>query len=154
MRFRDGSDKGTTSQFVQVSEKVRRRPWQWLDKRSGKEAWVVHGKSKLMETEKGETYEGQIQEHVHHFLWHQAECPQRIRHGRPNSQFRITVTFYGDWVKMCDDFTQIFCDKRTDCYITMTHRLTLPSSPGNFLAKNNMTVISTHPTFLCFSDWR
>jgi hypothetical protein len=114
--------------------------WQWLDKRSGKEAW-------------GETYEEQIQEHVYHFLWYQAECSQRIRPGRPNSQFRITVTFYGDWVKMCDDFTQIFGDKRTDCYITMKHSLTLPSSPGNLLPKTTW-LSSPHTLLFCFSDWR
>jgi hypothetical protein len=28
MQFRNGSDKGTASDFVQISEKVRLRPWQ------------------------------------------------------------------------------------------------------------------------------
>jgi hypothetical protein len=40
-----GSDKGTASNFVKISEKVRRRPWQWLDKRSGKKAATIHGNS-------------------------------------------------------------------------------------------------------------
>jgi hypothetical protein len=43
-----------------------------------------------------------------------------------------TVMFNGEWVKMCEDFAQNFGDKRSDCYITTTHRLTLPSSLGNF----------------------
>jgi hypothetical protein len=30
-------------QFYLNLEKLRRRPWQWLDKRSGKKAWAVHG---------------------------------------------------------------------------------------------------------------
>jgi hypothetical protein len=47
MRFRYGSDKGTSSHLVQVSDKVRRRHRQWLENHSGKKAWVVHGKSKL-----------------------------------------------------------------------------------------------------------
>jgi hypothetical protein len=50
-RFRDEFDKGTASNFVQISEKVRRKPWQWLDKRSGNKAWAIHRKSKLTETE-------------------------------------------------------------------------------------------------------
>jgi hypothetical protein len=29
--------------LVQISENVRRRPWQWLDKRSGQKAWAVNG---------------------------------------------------------------------------------------------------------------
>jgi hypothetical protein len=50
MGFRDGSDKGTASNSVQISEKVRQRPWQWLDKRSEKKAWDVQWKPKLTET--------------------------------------------------------------------------------------------------------
>jgi hypothetical protein len=45
--------------FCADLEKGRRRPWQWLDKRSGKKAWAVHGKFKLTETEKGDTGEEQ-----------------------------------------------------------------------------------------------
>jgi hypothetical protein len=74
MRYRDGSDKGTASNFVQVSEKVRRRPWEWLDKRLGKTVWDVYrclnGMLGLGQTEKGEAGEGQSQEHAHYFLWH------------------------------------------------------------------------------------
>jgi hypothetical protein len=32
MKFCDGSDKGTASNFVQISKKVWQRPWQCLDK--------------------------------------------------------------------------------------------------------------------------
>jgi hypothetical protein len=38
MKFRYSSDKETASYFGQVSEKVRWRPWQWLNKRSGMKA--------------------------------------------------------------------------------------------------------------------
>jgi hypothetical protein len=41
---------------INLGTKVRRRPWQWLDKRSENKACDVHGKSKLPEMgKKGET---------------------------------------------------------------------------------------------------
>jgi hypothetical protein len=42
---------------MQISEKVQRRPWQWLDKHLGKKVWAIHWNSKLIKTEKGETGE-------------------------------------------------------------------------------------------------
>jgi hypothetical protein len=43
--------------------------------------------------------------------------------------------FYGDCVKMYEDFLPNFGNKITRCHITTTHRLTLPFSPLNFLPK-------------------
>jgi hypothetical protein len=42
------------------------------------------------------------------------------------------VTFYGDYVKMCEDFAPNFGDKIAGCCITITHRLIPHFSPGNF----------------------
>jgi hypothetical protein len=39
------------------------------------------------------------------------------------------VTFYGDCVKMCEDFTPNFGDNRTCCCITTTHNITLVPHP-------------------------
>jgi hypothetical protein len=64
---------------------IRRRPWQLLDKRLGKKEWVVHGKSKLTETEIGETGEEQSLENAHHFLWYLGNCSQWICSGKPNA---------------------------------------------------------------------
>jgi hypothetical protein len=44
----------------------------------------------------------------------------------------ITVTFYGDIVKMCEDFFPNFGDKSTCCRITTTHRLTFDFRQGIF----------------------
>jgi hypothetical protein len=30
------------SNFVQISDKARKRPWQWIDKHLGKKAWAIH----------------------------------------------------------------------------------------------------------------
>jgi hypothetical protein len=65
-----------------------------------------------------------------------------------------TLTFYGDCVKMCEDFALNFGVNRTGCCITTTHHLTLSSSPGNFWLKSTWLLSPTHPTFLCFRDWR
>jgi hypothetical protein len=43
---------------------------------------------------KGETSEEQSQKHVHHFIWHQGDCSQRICPGRPNSHLLILMCLF------------------------------------------------------------
>jgi hypothetical protein len=59
------------------------------------------------------------------------------------------VTFYGDCMKMCEDFTLKFGNKRTACCITTTHHPTLTFSMGN-LPKTKWLLCPTQSTFLCF----
>jgi hypothetical protein len=58
---------------------------------------------------------------------------------RPNWQAKqsiphTTVPFYGDCMKMCEDFNRNFGDK-TGCCIKKMRRFTLNFSPGNFYQK-------------------
>jgi hypothetical protein len=130
------------------------KSWKWLHKRSGKKAWAVrvpewlNGMLGSGQTEKHETGEDKSQKHAHHCLRHQGDCLQIIRSGGPNSQFRILLwTFMATAWKFGKTSLRNFDDKRTGCWITTTHHLSLPSSPGNFLLK--ITWLSS-PTTLIF----
>jgi hypothetical protein len=67
---REKCDRGTATDYTSVREN---------------KAWALH-KSKLTETG-----EEQSREHAHNFPWHQGNCSQILRPGRPNSQFRILL---------------------------------------------------------------
>jgi hypothetical protein len=155
LQFCNGSDQGTASNCVQITEKVWRRPWQRLGVQLGQKAWAMrlclYGMSELIETENSETGE----EHAHHFHSHQGECSQRLRPGRPNSQFHIPLWhFDSNCMKVCEDFYPNFGDKWTGCCIMTTRCLTLPFSPGNFWPKTTWLSSHNYPTFLCFPNWR
>jgi hypothetical protein len=121
-------------------------------------------KSKITETEKGETGEEQSQEHAHRFLWLQCDCSQRVRPGMPNSQFRLLL-----W---CLTATMWKCAK-TSPRTLVTKELAVGSRQRTslhflfhqgifFFTKNNITVTPTHPTCvawppatcLCIPKWR
>jgi hypothetical protein len=143
MRFRDGSDKFCTRLGTSVTE-----PVQWLDKCLAKKAWAIHRKSKLTETEKGETGE----EHAHNFLWNQGDCSQKsILAGQT-----VNFAYYCDVLQQQHEnmLRLHFGDRSTGCCIMTTHHLTLSLSPGNFCQKLTWLSSPTHPTFLCFPNWR
>jgi hypothetical protein len=111
---------------------------------------VFESHVRFREERKGEI----VEEHDHHFLWHQGDrftinLPWKAK----QSISHTTVTFYGDSVKMCEKFAPNFGGERTGSCIT-TNRLTLPLSQGNLLLKTTQLSSPTHPTFLCFLDWR
>jgi hypothetical protein len=88
-------------------------------------------KSRLTETEKGETGE----EQSHNLFW--ASRGLFIKNSSWQAKQSIphtAVTLYDDCVKMCEDFAPNFGRQRTGCRIR-THHLTLRFSPGNFLLK-------------------
>jgi hypothetical protein len=90
-----------------------------------------------------ETFEEQSQEHVSNFLTLRGlfakNSSWQTKYWIPHS----AVTFYGDWMKMREDFTPNFGYKRTDCCTTSMHCLTLPFQPGNFFMKKRISVHST-----------
>jgi hypothetical protein len=86
---------------------------------------------------------------AHHYLWHQGDCSvKNPSWQRKQSIAQTTVTFCGDWVKMCEDFDPNTGDKRIDCCITATYRLTLPFSPRNIWPKT--TWLYPPPTLLFY----
>jgi hypothetical protein len=48
-----------------------------------------------------------------------------------------TASFYGDWVKTCEDVAPKLGENRPGCFILTTPRLTLPSSPSSFWRNTN-----------------
>jgi hypothetical protein len=62
------------------------------------------------------------------------------------SILRATKMLYGNYVKMCKDFTMDSGDKRNGCCIMTTRHLTLLFSPGNFYNPPRSTY-ATHLTW-------
>jgi hypothetical protein len=110
-------------------------------------------KSQTQQDQKWQTSEEQSQEHAHHFLISRGLFTKISFWQAKQSSLLTTVTFYGDCVEMCEDFTPKFGEKRTGCCITTTHCLTLLFSPANFSPKQH----DYHPLptlLFCFADCR
>jgi hypothetical protein len=152
MWFCNGTGKGAASNFVQFSEKV---PQTLAMIRQ------AFGKENVSRAQK-------VQTHRDRKMWDKWRAKSSIliifsdikglftknSSWLPKQSIPHTMTFYGNYVKMQKEFAQNFGDKRTGCCITTTHILTLPFSPGNSWPKTTWLSSLTHPTFLCFADWR
>jgi hypothetical protein len=135
--------------FVQISEKVRRRPWEWLDEHSGKKVWAVYVKLKLAETERDETGEEGRQWHVYRFVRHRKFV---LAHQTVN------FTYYCDVLRrLCETVwrlrLELWQQKNCSC-ITITRRLSLPFSSWISSNKINMTIAPHWLYFSLFHDWR
>jgi hypothetical protein len=136
MRYCYRSNKGTASDFVQISEKcdrdpgniytsVRRRKYEpyiespnspRLKKARQVKSKVVSACSLFSLISRGLSTKNSF--------W---QARQSIPH--------TTVTFYGDCMKIGEDFAPNFGIKRTGYFITTMHHLILSFSPGNLWPK-------------------
>jgi hypothetical protein len=108
MWFRDEPDSECASNFVQISEKIVMETLAILDKILWKKAWAVHEKSKFTETEKGETGEEKVKSMLIIILTSRGFFTKNSPWQAEESIPHIIVIFYGDSMKMCEDFTLIF----------------------------------------------
>jgi hypothetical protein len=76
-----------------------------------------------------------------------SNSPRQTKQFNPHT----TVGFYGNCVKMCEDFVRNFGNKRAGFCFTTMYRLTLPFATGNSFTINN-TIVVPRPT--CFSLFR
>jgi hypothetical protein len=132
---------------------VRLRSWKLLDKRSGKKAWAIHGKSKLAETEKDEIGEDKKSKSMLLIFFDikGIVLKEFVLAGQP-----VNSSYYCDILRRlseCEDFPRTIATK-TGCCITTKHSLTRHLLPGNFWAKETWLSSSTHHKFLCFLHWR
>jgi hypothetical protein len=155
----DVMDPTTTSNFLETSERVRHRPWQWLDKHWG----ITH-----------ETYMA---------VWTACSAQERPRKARqvkgkvksmPNIFLCIKMIVLNEFVSAgqavnswyyCDDLPRLCKNERRlrpkfwrqnkwllNHYNTPSH--TSFFLPGEFEPKTTWLLSPTHSNFLCFFDWR
>jgi hypothetical protein len=130
MRFRDRSDKGTASNFVQILERVQHGPWKCLYRRTGKKAWAVHGKPRVTEPKKGDRWRTNSRA-CFFFFWNQGDCSQ-TKQSIPH----FSSTFYGDCLEYAKTSTRTLATK-SDCCITTIHPFTLHFHQGIFYRRQH-----------------
>jgi hypothetical protein len=95
--------------------------------------------------EKGETGEEQSQEHVHHYLWYQRDCSEKIYLSKLNIQFRILLCLITATAWKCS---------KTSHWTLATKELAVASRQSTVsnvlfcnicLTKNNTTVVLDPP---------
>jgi hypothetical protein len=129
--------------FVEISEKVQWRPWQWLDKCFRKKAWAIHRKSKLAKTEeRRDRWRAKSRACSSFCLTLRKLVANNSSCQAKQSIPHTTVMFYGYCVKIYEDFFANSGIKGTGCCIITMHHLTLPFSPGSFWPKQH----DCHPT--------
>jgi hypothetical protein len=108
-------------------------------------------KSKITETENGERDDEQSQELAHSFIWHQQGLLTKNLSWQ-TSQFHMLLLCHTATVRKCEDFAPNVT-WLLHHYDGASHT---SISTREFLSKNNMTVISIHPTetYLRFPKWR
>jgi hypothetical protein len=92
----------------------------------------MHGKSKLIETKMARQERRRLKTMLIIFLTSRRMFTKNSSCQAKQSIPHTAVTFYGDCVKMCEDFAPKFGGKRTGRCVTSTHLHILLFSPKNF----------------------
>jgi hypothetical protein len=107
-------------------KKVRRRPWQLLTNVRGRKHQPYTESPNSLKSKKARKEKRKVKSVLTTFFYireivHKEflQAGQSIPH--------TTVTFYGDCVKMCEDFAPNFGDQRNGCCMTTRQHLTLHS---------------------------
>jgi hypothetical protein len=138
-----------TKEQHQIMCKSRKKcdgnPGNKLDLRLGGKVRAIHEKSKLMETEKGEaqSYPMLI------ILFDIKEIVYKEFVLAGQSVPHTTMTFYSDYMKMCEDFAGNFSNKITDLHHNNPQSHT-SFFTWEFLTKNSI-VIPHPPSFSLFT---
>jgi hypothetical protein len=113
-------------------------------------AWALHGKSKHTETEERRERRRTKWRAYSSFYLPSRVCSQRIRPGRPNSQFRILFWRFKAAVWKCAQTSPRNLATKKLTVASRQCKVSLFLFPWEFLPKYNMTVVLHPPYFLLF----
>jgi hypothetical protein len=152
LRLRDRTDNKRAQNFVQISEEVLRRPWQWLDWRECEPYTGVWMECPFSPKLKQASHaKNKVKSMLIIFFYIKGYYSQRVLPGRPNSQFRILLWRITATAKKC---------AKTSPWTLVTKELAVASRQRTalhflfareFLTINNMAVIHHSPYLPLFN---
>jgi hypothetical protein len=134
MLFCKGPNSKYASDSEQVLEKVQRRPLAVIKQALGEESvsrtWVFEWKSpNSPRLKKAKRVKSEVKSILIIFIGIKSLFTRNLFWQAKQSISHTTVMFYGNCMKLCDDFAPNFGDKRTGSCIMTAAYLSLPISP-------------------------